>query len=173
MSLALLFHYLLLNMFRMLVHPSSGACDLFTTTTTKIRGIMRQKPEAAPLWEPQISQNYVFLSHRRKFAFRRCTLMQKLQWVHIGRQTVRQISWDEQLDGPQGHFPQLLSYLSFSKHASCEVTSSNMQAYFVRIVAYCCPQCGMWHKVLLKFAAQPQRWHHPTARLPVRLEYNS
>jgi len=29
MSLASLFHYLLLNMFRMLVHPSSGACDLF------------------------------------------------------------------------------------------------------------------------------------------------
>ena len=29
MSLALLFHYLMLNMFRMLVHPYSGACDLF------------------------------------------------------------------------------------------------------------------------------------------------
>ena len=29
MSLASLFHYLTLNMFRMLVHPSSGACDLF------------------------------------------------------------------------------------------------------------------------------------------------
>ena len=28
MSLVLLFHYLLLNMFRMLLHPSSGACDL-------------------------------------------------------------------------------------------------------------------------------------------------
>ena len=28
MSLALLFHYLLLNMFRTLVHPSSGTCDL-------------------------------------------------------------------------------------------------------------------------------------------------
>ena len=28
MSLALLFHYLLLNVFRMLVHPSSGACGL-------------------------------------------------------------------------------------------------------------------------------------------------
>ena len=28
MSLALLFHYLLLSMFRMLVHSSSGACDL-------------------------------------------------------------------------------------------------------------------------------------------------
>jgi len=28
MSLALLFHYLLLNMFRTLIHPSSGACDL-------------------------------------------------------------------------------------------------------------------------------------------------
>jgi len=28
MSLALLFHHLLLNIFRMLVHTSSGACDL-------------------------------------------------------------------------------------------------------------------------------------------------
>jgi len=28
MSLALLFRYLMLNMFRMLMHPSSGACDL-------------------------------------------------------------------------------------------------------------------------------------------------
>ena len=28
MSLVLLFHYLLLNMFRTLVHPSSGAYDL-------------------------------------------------------------------------------------------------------------------------------------------------
>ena len=29
MTLALLFHYLMFNIFRMLVHPSSGACDLF------------------------------------------------------------------------------------------------------------------------------------------------
>jgi len=29
MSLALLFHYLMLNMIQMLIHPSSGACDLF------------------------------------------------------------------------------------------------------------------------------------------------
>jgi len=29
MSLALLFHYLMLNMFRMLIHPSPGACDSF------------------------------------------------------------------------------------------------------------------------------------------------
>jgi len=28
MSLALLFHYLMLNMFRILIHPSSGACLL-------------------------------------------------------------------------------------------------------------------------------------------------
>ena len=28
MSLALLFLYLMLNMFRVLIHPSSGACDL-------------------------------------------------------------------------------------------------------------------------------------------------
>jgi len=29
MSLAFLFPYLMLNMFRMLIHPFSGACDLF------------------------------------------------------------------------------------------------------------------------------------------------
>jgi len=29
MSLALLFQYLMLNIFRMLIHPPSGACDLF------------------------------------------------------------------------------------------------------------------------------------------------
>ena len=29
MSLAFSFHCLMLNMFRMLIHPSSGACDLF------------------------------------------------------------------------------------------------------------------------------------------------
>ena len=29
MSLALLIRYLMLNMFRMLIHPSSAACDLF------------------------------------------------------------------------------------------------------------------------------------------------
>jgi len=29
MSLAVLFHYLMLNMFWMLIHLSSGACDLF------------------------------------------------------------------------------------------------------------------------------------------------
>jgi len=29
MSLALIFHYLMLNMFWLLTHPSSGACDLF------------------------------------------------------------------------------------------------------------------------------------------------
>ena len=29
MSLAFLFYYLMLNMFRMLIHPSSGAFDLF------------------------------------------------------------------------------------------------------------------------------------------------
>jgi len=29
MSLTLLFNYLMLNMFRMLIHPALGACDLF------------------------------------------------------------------------------------------------------------------------------------------------
>ena len=29
MSLALLFHYFMINMFQMFVHPSPGACGLF------------------------------------------------------------------------------------------------------------------------------------------------
>jgi len=29
MSLVILFHYLMLNMFRILIYPSSGTCDLF------------------------------------------------------------------------------------------------------------------------------------------------
>ena len=29
MSLAFLFHYLMLNIFQMLIHPFSGACNLF------------------------------------------------------------------------------------------------------------------------------------------------
>jgi len=29
MSLGFLFHYVILNMFRMLIQPSSGTCDLF------------------------------------------------------------------------------------------------------------------------------------------------
>jgi len=29
MSLAFLFHYLMLSMFQMLIHPSFGACNLF------------------------------------------------------------------------------------------------------------------------------------------------
>jgi hypothetical protein len=43
----LLFNYLLLNMFRMLVHPSSGACDLFwlyrNTNTHRTRAIQHMK----------------------------------------------------------------------------------------------------------------------------------
>jgi len=38
MSLALLFIYLMLNMFQMLIHPSSGACDLFVEL---FRGLRR------------------------------------------------------------------------------------------------------------------------------------
>ena len=45
MSLALLFHYLMLNMFRMLVHPSSGACDTSNqdNTTHEITQQISQK----------------------------------------------------------------------------------------------------------------------------------
>jgi len=44
MSLVLLFHYLLLNLFRMLVHRSSGACDIlwiyFTCCITLVRCVL-------------------------------------------------------------------------------------------------------------------------------------
>jgi len=42
MSLALLFHYLMPNMFRMLVHPSSGACDLFDELCGVVSGCRLQ-----------------------------------------------------------------------------------------------------------------------------------
>jgi len=42
MSLALLFHYLLLNMFRMLIRPSSGAFDLFVELNSfKLKSVYR------------------------------------------------------------------------------------------------------------------------------------
>ena len=46
MSLALLFHYLLLNMFRMLIHPSSGACDLFDELLHGLYGSVRIEVDA-------------------------------------------------------------------------------------------------------------------------------
>jgi len=41
MSLAFLFHYLMLNMFRMLIHPSSGACDLFVELFNELYCLVR------------------------------------------------------------------------------------------------------------------------------------
>ena len=41
MSLALLFHYLMLNMFRMLVQPSSGTCVLFVALITGCIALVR------------------------------------------------------------------------------------------------------------------------------------
>ena len=38
MSLAFIFHFLMLNVFRMLIHPSSGACDLFVELFHELYG---------------------------------------------------------------------------------------------------------------------------------------
>jgi len=43
MSLAFLFHYLMLNMFRMLIHPSSGVCDLFVENQSNTTQEMTQQ----------------------------------------------------------------------------------------------------------------------------------
>ena len=43
MLLALLFHHLLLNMFRMLVHPSSGASQAPEDGCTNIRNMLSSK----------------------------------------------------------------------------------------------------------------------------------
>jgi len=42
MSLALLFHYLLLTMFRILVYPFSGACDLLSIYFTGCNALVRR-----------------------------------------------------------------------------------------------------------------------------------
>ena len=57
MSLALLFHYLLLKIFRMLVHPSSGACDLlwiyFTCCIALVRCVLVLRCDSAGVvWYP-------------------------------------------------------------------------------------------------------------------------
>ena len=54
MSLALLFHYLMLNMFRMLVHPSSGACDLFVELFHGLKHCFSLHPDITP---PQPNHN--------------------------------------------------------------------------------------------------------------------
>jgi len=41
MSQALLFRYLLLNVFRKLIHPSSGACDLFDELLHELYGSVK------------------------------------------------------------------------------------------------------------------------------------
>ena len=43
MPLVLLFHYLLLSMFRMLVHPSSGACEAPEDGCANIRNMLSSK----------------------------------------------------------------------------------------------------------------------------------
>ena len=59
MSLALLFHYLLLIMFRMLVHTSSGACDLlwiyFMCCIALVRCVLvLQCGSAGVVWYPYV-----------------------------------------------------------------------------------------------------------------------
>ena len=59
MSLALLFHYLMLNMFRMLVPPSSGACDLFVELFHEAEALMLQPASGyqTTLAKPQRNTN--------------------------------------------------------------------------------------------------------------------
>ena len=62
MSLVLLFHYLLLKMFRMLVHPSSGACDLlwiyFMCCITLVRCVLVLRcGSAGVVWYPYAGFN--------------------------------------------------------------------------------------------------------------------
>jgi hypothetical protein len=52
MYLAFLFPYLMLNMFRMLIHPSSGACDLFVEI---FHGLVLRCGLAEVVWYPDAS----------------------------------------------------------------------------------------------------------------------
>jgi len=49
MSLALMFHYLMHNLFRMLIHSPSGACDLFVQL---FHGLYCSEAEAEALSQP-------------------------------------------------------------------------------------------------------------------------
>jgi len=48
MSLAVIFHYLMLNMFRMLIHPYSGACDLFVELFHGLKQCFSLHPDTTP-----------------------------------------------------------------------------------------------------------------------------
>jgi hypothetical protein len=64
MSLVLLFHYLLLSIFRMLVHPSSEACDLlwiyFTCCISLVRCVLVLRcGSAGVVWYPMQAEALV------------------------------------------------------------------------------------------------------------------
>ena len=63
MSLALLFQYLLLNMFRMLVHPSSGASDIklfYLYSNIRLQEAQTSKPSGHYIYRQfNIHQLYV------------------------------------------------------------------------------------------------------------------
>ena len=72
MSLALVFHYLLLNMFRMLVHPSSGTCDLmwiyFMCCTALVRCVLVLRcGSAGVVWYPSLILTVKYLGVSRFF----------------------------------------------------------------------------------------------------------
>ena len=57
MSLALLFLYLMLNMFPMLIHPSSGACDLCVELLVRCVLVLRCGM-AVVVWYPYAHNNW-------------------------------------------------------------------------------------------------------------------
>ena len=68
MSLVLLFHCLLLNMFRMLVHPSSGTCDLlwiyFMCCISLVRCVLVLRcGSAGVVWYPYAGWSSALLFH--------------------------------------------------------------------------------------------------------------
>ena len=72
MSLASLFHYLLLNMFRMLVHPSSGACDLlwiyFMCCIALVRCVLVLRcGSAGMVWHPYAGWSLANTKNRNHF----------------------------------------------------------------------------------------------------------
>ena len=74
MSLALLFHYLLLNMNRMLVHPSSVACDLlwiyFMCCIALVRCVLvLWFGSAGVVWYPYASLSTSVLAANQKISF--------------------------------------------------------------------------------------------------------
>jgi hypothetical protein len=99
MSIALLFHYLMLNMFRMLVHPFSGACDLFVELYMCCIALIRyvlvlRCGSAGVVWYPYAGFSHEITQQINRKLLRMDVLTFKTCWA-LNNEIIKQVksSW--------------------------------------------------------------------------------